>query len=201
MINIISNNKKIKYEINNQNIKNIKILGFWIYLMSDFIMFAVLFIVYMTLVNKTFNGPTVKDIFKITYVFIETLCLLTSSVTYSKAFIYSTYNKITKTNIWLILTIIFGLFFVYMELQEFYNLIQQGYGPSCSSFLSSFFVLLGIHNIHVISGILWISIMVILIYYYGLTSHNKIRLQCLGLFWHFLDIIWIILITIVYLIN
>ncbi|MCR3756334.1 MAG: cytochrome bo3 ubiquinol oxidase subunit 3 [Candidatus Westeberhardia cardiocondylae] len=203
---IFKKNLSITHNTNHHNLKNIKIFGFWIYLMSDCLIFATLCSVYILLKNNISNGPTIDNIYKLPYIFIETILLLCSSITYSIALKYifpitiKNKNK-KKINIWLVLTAILGFNFVYMETQEFYDLIIQGYGPNKSAFLSSFFTLLGTHNLHMISGIIWIIIMITQIHYYGLTTNNQIRLQCLGLFWHFLDIIWLIIITIVYLLK
>ncbi|MCR3754734.1 MAG: cytochrome bo3 ubiquinol oxidase subunit 3 [Candidatus Westeberhardia cardiocondylae] len=186
---------------NHPNTTDIKIFGFWIYLMSDCIIFATLFTIYITLVNNTNTGPTIQDICTLPHVFVETIFLLSSSITYSMALITLKYNKTKEINIWLIFTAILGISFVYIELQELYYLVKQGYGPNFSAFLSSFFTLLSTHNLHVILGIFWILIMIVQIHYQGTTLRNQILLKCLGLFWHFLDIIWIILITIVYLLQ
>ncbi|AKC60407.1 cytochrome o ubiquinol oxidase subunit III [Blochmannia endosymbiont of Camponotus (Colobopsis) obliquus] len=183
------------------NTENIKIFGFWIYLMSDCILFAALFISYFVLKNDTLNTSLDKEIFKIPFVFIETCCLLFSSLTYDIAILAIDRNNKTKVNFWLSITFLAGLSFICMEFYEFYHLIKKGYGPWYNAFFSGFFTLIGTHGIHVISGLIWIIIMMMHIMHSGLNYTNQIRLQCLSLFWHFLDIIWIIMFTVVYLLG
>ncbi|AKZ65821.1 cytochrome o ubiquinol oxidase subunit III [Candidatus Palibaumannia cicadellinicola] len=177
------------------------IFGFWIYLMSDCIIFATLFATYAVLSNSVAGGPSSKEIFELPVVFVETCCLLFSSMTYSMA-ILAMYNaKKCLVNIWLLLTLILGLIFILLEIKEFNNLIIAGFGPDHSAFLSGFFGLVATHGLHVISGIIWIIVMIVQVASSGLTSLNKTRLQCLSLFWHFLDIIWIFVFTVVYLMG
>ncbi|AKC59813.1 cytochrome o ubiquinol oxidase subunit III [Blochmannia endosymbiont of Polyrhachis (Hedomyrma) turneri] len=183
----------------NNNLSNIKKFGFWLYIMSDSILFATLFAVYIILKNNIADGPSGKDIFNLPFVFIETLLLLISSITYTMVSIATNTNNKKMINIWMIITFLFGCCFCIMEIHEFYHLIGKNYGPWRSGFLSSLFTLLGTHALHVLSGLIWIIIMMIHIYQFGVTIDNKIRLQCLSIFWHFLDIIWICVFTFVYL--
>lgn len=187
-------NKNIIYN-NEEN----KIFGFWIYLMSDCILFATLFATYSVLSNEIANGPNGKDIFNLPLVLLETFFLLFSSFTFSlSVFSFNNFN-IKWVKIWLCFTFFLGLSFIFTECYEFFNLINKNFGPQRSAFLSAFFTLLGAHGIHVIAGLIWIIIMIIHIYISGLTKRNKIKLKCLSLFWHFLDIIWICIFTVVYL--
>lgn len=179
-----------------------KIFGFWIYLMSDCVLFATFFAVYLVLKFNTAHGPTGKDIFNLSAVLIETFILLNSSITYAMAILNCThYENKNKVIMWLSLTFIFGVSFIGMEIHEFYDLIINGYGPSRSAFLSSFFLLVGTHGVHVISGLIWILVMILHVFFYDITYDNKVNLQCLGLFWHFLDIIWICVFSVVYLLG
>lgn len=178
-----------------------KVFGFWIYLMSDCILFACLFATYAVLANGTAGGPAGKDIFELKFVLVETFLLLFSSITYGMAMIAMKKGKVVSVNIWLFLTFLFGMGFVAMEIYEFHHLIVEGFGPDRSAFLSSFFALVATHGLHVSIGLIWITIMVIQVSQRGLTSINKTRLMCLSLFWHFLDVIWIYVFTVVYLLG
>ncbi|MFT8229611.1 MAG: cytochrome o ubiquinol oxidase subunit III [Enterobacterales bacterium] len=200
MTNNIILNDNINY-IKNHNTEDVKLLGFWIYLMSDCILFASLFAVYFVLNKNIFDGPSGQDIFNLNLVLEETLILLSSSFTYSMSMISVAFKNKNLTQFWLILTFILGLSFILMEINEFNLLILKGYGPSRSAFLSSFFILVGTHGIHVLSGLIWLIVMIAHIQKNGLNQINTIRLKCLSLFWHFLDIIWICVFTMVYLIG
>lgn len=178
-----------------------KVFGFWIYLMSDCILFACLFATYAVLANGTAGGPTGKDIFELKFVLVETFLLLFSSVTYGMAMIAMKKRKVGSVNIWLFLNFLLGLSFVAMEIYEFHHLIVEGFGPERSAFLSSFFALVATHGLHVSIGLIWIIIMIIQVSQRGLTSINTTRLMCLSLFWHFLDVIWICVFTLVYLLG
>lgn len=178
-----------------------KVFGFWIYLMSDCILFASLFATYAVLVNGTAGGPSGKDIFDLKFVLVETFLLLFSSITYGMAMIAMNKGKVGGVNTWLFLTFLFGLGFVAMEIYEFHHLIAEGFGPDRSAFLSSFFALVGTHGLHVTSGLIWIIVLMIQVSKFGLTATNKTRLMCLSLFWHFLDVVWICVYTVVYLLG
>ena len=178
-----------------------KVFGFWIYLMSDCILFASLFATYAVLVNGTAGGPSGKDIFDLKFVLVETFLLLFSSITYGMAMIAMNKGKVGGVNTWLFLTFLFGLGFVAMEIYEFHHLIAEGFGPERSAFLSSFFALVGTHGLHVTSGLIWIIVLMIQVSKFGLTATNKTRLMCLSLFWHFLDVVWICVFTVVYLLG
>ncbi|MBH2990812.1 cytochrome o ubiquinol oxidase subunit III [Serratia ureilytica] len=178
-----------------------KVFGFWIYLMSDCILFASLFATYAVLVNGTAGGPSGKDIFDLKFVLVETFLLLFSSITYGMAMIAMNKGKVGGVNTWLFLTFLFGLGFVAMEIYEFHHLIAEGFGPDRSAFLSSFFALVGTHGLHVTSGLIWIIVLMIQVSKFGLTATNKTRLMCLSLFWHFLDVVWICVFTVVYLLG
>lgn len=190
-----------KHNTSSSHADSIKVFGFWIYLMSDSILFAILFAAYAVLVNNTAGGPAGKDIFDLFYVFLETICLLFSSITNGMAILAMKYSDKHKVNLYLGLTLLCGLIFLCMEVNEFNHLIVDGMGPNRSAFLSSFFTLIATHGIHIASGILWILVMIVHIAINGLTIANKIRMHCLSLFWHFLDLIWICIFTVVYLIG
>ncbi|MDH0748413.1 cytochrome o ubiquinol oxidase subunit III [Pseudomonas sp. GD03842] len=178
-----------------------KIYGFWIYLMTDCILFASIFAIYAVLVNNVAGGPSGHDIFELPYVLGETACLLLSSITYGFAMLAM--HKGNKAGVlgWLFITFLFGLGFIGMEVNEFHLLIEEGYGPNRSGFLSAFFTLVGTHGVHVTSGLIWMAILMYQVSKNGLTSTNQTRLSMLSLFWHFLDVVWICVFTVVYLMG
>ena len=178
-----------------------KVFGFWIYLMSDCILFATLFATYAVLVNGTAGGPAGKDIFELPFVFAETMLLLLSSITFGFGMLAMNKNKVSAVNTWLLVTFILGAGFIAMEIYEFHHLIVNDAGPDRSGFLSAFFTLVGTHGIHVTSCRIWIIVMMVLISKKGLTERNRTRLMCLSLFWHFLDVVWICVFTVVYLMG
>ncbi|WP_343190228.1 cytochrome o ubiquinol oxidase subunit III [Buchnera aphidicola (Mollitrichosiphum nigrofasciatum)] len=191
--NTIQLNQKKEYSIDYK-----KILGFWFYLMSDCIIFATLFAVYAVMVNNVALGPSGVEIFKLPLVVLETIILLISSFTYG-IFLVFIIKKKKNILLFLFLTFFLGIVFCGLELYEFYTLIQENYGPYTSGFLSAFFALIGMHGIHVIVGLVWILVMVYQILFFGINKLIFGRLMCLGLFWHFLDILWIFIFTFVYL--
>ncbi|TRY04343.1 cytochrome o ubiquinol oxidase subunit III [Proteus mirabilis] len=178
-----------------------KVFGFWIYLMSDLILFASLFATYAVLVNGIADGPSGKEIFSLPFVLVETFLLLFSSITFGFAMLSMNKGSVSQVNLWLFVTFLFGLGFVVMEVYEFHELIAEGYGPDRSAFLSAFFALVSTHGLHVTAGLVWIIIMMIQVSCRGLTDVNRTRLSCLSLFWHFLDVVWICVFTVVYLMG
>ncbi len=197
----LTNHNAAHAEHGHHDVGETKVFGFWIYLMSDCILFASLFATYAVLVNGTAGGPSGKDIFDLKFVLVETFLLLFSSITYGMAMIAMNKGKVGGVNTWLFLTFLFGLGFVAMEIYEFHHLIAEGFGPDRSAFLSSFFALVGTHGLHVTSGLIWIIVLMIQVSKFGLTATNKTRLMCLSLFWHFLDVVWICVFTVVYLLG
>lgn len=200
LTNIIINNKISHIEHECNNISTIKMFGFWIYLMSDCILFATLFATYAVLSNGVVDQLIRRNIFELFLVLIETFLLLFSSFSYGMAIIAMLRDKSSFVNIWLFVTFLLGISFVCIEFYEFRHLISIGYGPDRDAFLSSFFTLVGTHGLHVVFGLIWILVISVQVFLNGLNFINKIRLQCLGLFWHFLDIVWICVFTMVYLI-
>jgi cytochrome o ubiquinol oxidase subunit 3 len=176
-------------------------LGFWIYLMSDCILFSAVFAAFAVLRDQTAGGPTARELFSLPYVAVETACLLVSSFTYGMAMIAVERGKRGPVLWWLAVTLALGACFIGMELHEFGELIHEGAGPDRSGFLSAFFTLVGTHGLHVASGMIWMITLMAHVWRRGLTSANQTRLMCLSLFWHFLDIIWIGVFTVVYLLG
>ena len=177
------------------------VFGFWIYLMSDCILFATLFATYAVLSGSFAGGPTGKDIFELPYVLVETFCLLLSSVTYGFAMLAMHKGNQSGVMKWLAVTFLFGAAFIGMEINEFSHLIAEGFGPDRSAFLSGFFALIGTHGLHVFSGLVWMIVLMVQVSQNGLTATNQTRLMCLSLFWHFLDVVWICVFTVVYLMG
>ncbi len=176
-------------------------IGFWIYLMSDCLMFAVLFAVFGVLGGSYAAGPGPKDLFDLELVALNTAFLLLSSITYGFAMLAMVKENTRGTLIWLGITLVFGLAFLAVEIYEFQHLIHLGAGPQRSAFLSAFFALVGTHGLHVAFGCLWLVTLMIQIRQRGLIPANRRRLACLSMFWHFLDVIWIGVFTFVYLLG
>ena len=175
--------------------------GFWLYLMSDLILFATLFATFAVLGRNYAGGPAGKELFDLPYLLGETLFLLCSSVTYGLVMLAVHDGKKNWVLIGLAVTFLLGLGFVSMEINEFHGLIAEGHGPDRSAFLSSFFTLVGTHGAHVTFGLIWMAVMIGQVAVKGLTSPVQSRLMRLGMFWHFLDIIWIGIFSIVYLMG
>jgi cytochrome o ubiquinol oxidase subunit 3 len=176
------------------------VFGFWLYLMTDCIIFAALFAVFAVMGHQFAGGPSGKDLFEIPGVALETTMLLLSSITYGFAMLGAHKKKKGVLLFWLGVTFLLGLAFLVLELREFSHLIAEGAGPSRSAFLSSFFTLVGTHGLHVTCGLIWMVVLAIqVISHRDLTERDMIRLTCLSLFWHFLDVVWIGVFTFVYL--
>lgn len=176
-------------------------LGFWMYLMTDCILFATLFITFAVLRNETFGGPSGKELFHLPTAFIETLILLFSSVTCGFGLLSSLQNKKNVLLFWLALSFVFGASFVVIEVSEFTQLVHEGSSWTRSAFLSSYFTLVGTHGLHVSIGLLWMIVVMAQVFFVGITSITFRRLVVFSLFWHFLDLIWIFIFTFVYLIG
>ena len=175
--------------------------GFWIYLLSDAVIFALLFATYADMVENVAGGPSGKQLFDLGYVFWETMLLLFSTMTCGLTLLAVSKNSVTGVLSWLILTFLLGGAFVLMEVNEFGRLIEQGSGPERSGFLSAFFTLVGTHGLHVSIGLIWLLAMIPQIELYGLSATVRSRLYRFSLFWHFLDIVWVVIFSVVYLMG
>jgi cytochrome o ubiquinol oxidase subunit 3 len=173
--------------------------GFWLYLMSDAIIFALLFATYAVMVGNTAGGPNGQALFSLSHAFGETMMLLVSSITFGFATAAMVAGKRTALIRWLLVTFVLGVIFVGMEISEFSGMVEVGAGPDRSGFLSAFFTLVGTHGLHVSAGLIWILVMTGQVLLKGLTPPVVSRLLRLGLFWHFLDIVWIGIFSVVYL--
>ena len=183
---------------------DITVFGFWTYLMSDLVLFGTPFIAFAVLSSHIPMGtPSAKDLFgdSLGFVLTETFALLISSVTFGFAVLAAYKKDVAKVLTWLAITWVFGAAFISMEIYEFNHLVHAGHGPTTSAFLSAFFTLVGTHGIHVTSGLVWMLVLMYQIKKNGLTLANTRRLACLSLFWHFLDIVWICVFSVVYLMG
>ncbi|HBF28121.1 cytochrome o ubiquinol oxidase subunit III [Rhizobium sp.] len=176
-------------------------LGFWLYLMSDCLIFAMLFATYAVLGRNYAAGPSPADLFDLKIVAFNTAMLLFSSITYGFAMLSMEKNNKSATLTWLAITGLFGAVFIYLELYEFVHLIHEGAGPGRSAFLSAFFTLVGTHGLHVTFGIIWLVTLMTQVKKHGLNEANQRRLMCLSMFWHFLDVVWIGVFSYVYLLG
>lgn len=173
--------------------------GFWVYLMTDLLMFAILFATYSVLHSNTAGGPTGSELFNLPQVLAETLILLTSSFTVGIGMIAARTGNRAQTLLWFGLTFLLGASFLTLELREFAELVHEGHTWTGSAFLSAFFTLVGTHGLHITSGLLWMGVTMTFIWLRGLNAGLVRKLALLSLFWHFLDIVWIFIFTIVYL--
>jgi cytochrome o ubiquinol oxidase subunit 3 len=196
----LSTHESSRY-IEEHNADSKTIFGFWVYIMTDCVLFASLFATYAVLHNNTFGGKPGRELFSLPYVLTETLILLTSSFTCGLAVLSARHNHKNKVVFWFFITFLLGLAFLAMELTEFRHLAQEGDSWRRSGFLSAFFTLVGTHGLHITVGLLWMGTLMVKILTSGLTRTNVRRLTLLSIFWHFLDLIWIFIFTIVYLLG
>lgn len=199
-----------KYKLENENsinmnntyISNKKILlGFWLYLMSDCIIFAVMFAVYEVLINHSYIAMYKQEIFDLSVVLLETIILLFSSFSFSMSMVNFLKNKNQLVIGWLINTFFLGLSFIFIECYDIFNLLVHNFTPQRSGFFSAYFTLIGLHGIHIVVALIWVLVMILQLIGMGCSNFLYTRMKCLGLFWHFLDIIWICIFTFVYLIG
>jgi len=181
--------------------RNVVAYGFWIFLLSDFIMFSGLFAAYAVLSGNTAGGPTGPELFNLRNVFIETMCLLFSSYTCGLGALSAERRQRDRFYVFALFTFVLGAAFLFIEISEFAGMVSNGAGPSRSAFLSGFFTLVGMHGAHVTSGLVWLTYMVAQVIAKGLRPHVLRRLLCFSLFWHALDIIWVGVFTLVYLMG
>lgn len=181
----------------------IKLFGFWVYLMTDLLIFATVFATFAVLSNSFAGGPTAKEMLGggLHLVLVETFALLFSSITYGMAMLATYRGDKGAVLRWLGITFLFGAAFISIELYEFRHLIHEGAGPQTSAYWSAFFTLVGTHGLHVSAGLLWMLVLMFQVGSRGLTDTNKTRVGLLSLFWHFLDVVWICVFTVVYLMG
>ncbi|WP_299948980.1 cytochrome c oxidase subunit 3 [uncultured Ruegeria sp.] len=173
--------------------------GFWVFLMSDLVYFGLMFAIYITMIDAQAGGPGPHELFDLKSIFAQTLILLTSSLTVGLAMLALKYNlPRARVVFWFGVTLALGLSFLALEIRDFMNMAEQGGVPQRSGFLSAFYGLVPLHGLHVASGCLWLIVLGIQLKVFGLTDLLMSRMVRLALFWHFLDLIWIGIITIVY---
>ena len=193
--------EEVQFHVTEHHPENGTLLGFWLYLMSDCLIFACLFAVYAVLGRSYAGGPTGAELFDLALVAVNTSLLLLSSITYGFAMLESQKKRVRSTLVWLAVTGLLGAGFLGLELYEFTHLIHEGAGPQRSAFLSAFFTLVGTHGLHVTFGIVWLITLMVQVSMHGLIEANRRRLMCLSMFWHFLDVVWIGVFTFVYLLG
>lgn len=176
-------------------------IGFWLYLMTDCILFASLFATFAVLRTGTAEGPSAAEIFELPLVLVETIILLTSSLSCGLALLALKKKNVSQVLVGLGITFLLGVAFLFIEVGEFAKLASEGHGWWQSAFLSSFFTLVGTHGLHILVGLIWLVVMVAVLLRKGLTPKVTRQLTLFGLFWHFLDLIWIFVFTVVYLIG
>ena len=183
--------------------ENGTLLGFWIYLLSDLMIFGCLFATFGVFSGSYAAGPSGRDLFlpNLHLVAVNTGILLVSSITYGFAMLAMMKRNVRATIGWLLVTGLLGLAFLSIEVYEFHHLIHIGAGPQRSAFLSAFFTLVGTHGLHVLFGVIWLVVLCVQVRRWGLTRTTTRRIACLSMFWHFLDVVWIGVFTFVYLMG
>ena len=177
------------------------LFGFWLYILSDCLLFASLFATYAVLQGNTFGGPTSRELFSLPFVLLETIILLTSSFTCGLALLAAHLHKERLSQSLLLATLLLGLSFLFLEFTEFRQLVVEGNSWQRSGYLSAFFTLVGTHGLHVFIGCIWLGVLIIQSFRRGLTAMTMRQLMTLSLFWHFLDVVWIFIFSFVYLIG
>ncbi len=184
-----------------QDLYSKTLFGFWMYVMTDCLLFGTLFATYAVLHNNTYGGPPARELFDMRAVLAETMALLLSSFTCGMAMLDAYKKQKGKVLAWFFVTFLLGATFLGLELNEFFHLAREGNSWERSGFLSSFFTLVGTHGCHITVGLIWMAVMMGVIFFRGLTDSTMRRLACLRLFWHFLDVVWIFIFTFVYLMG
>lgn len=188
-------------EVEETAVREKKTIGFWIYLMTDCVLFASLFATFAVLRSATAGGPSGAELFDLEFVLAETMILLTSSFTVGLAILGAARGLKKQSLFWLLVTFALGAAFLTLELTEFSHLVAEGNGWDRSAFLSAFFTLVGTHGLHITVGLLWLAVMIYRLWRFKFKKTDLNRLALFGLFWHFLDVIWIFVFSIVYLIG
>ena len=175
--------------------------GFWIFILSDIVMFSAFFAAHAVLQTATAGGPSGRELFNWWSIVLQTACLLASSFTCGLSAVATEARNQLWTQLALLVTGVLGLAFLVLEVRDFTGMVMQGAGPQRSAFLSSLFAVVGLHGLHVSAGLLWLGTMMAQVFVKGFRPDILRRLVCFNLFWHALDIIWVALFTIVYLIG
>jgi len=191
----------MKHQAEEVAVQERKTLGFWIYLMTDSVLFAGLFATFVVLRGNTFGGASGAELFDLPFVLLETMILLVSSFTIGMALLGSARGFKKQTIVWLMITFALGAAFLTLELSEFSKLAAEGNSWQSSAFLSAYFTLVGTHGLHIAVGLLWLIVMIIRLWRFKFKKSDLNRLALFGMFWHFLDVIWIFVFSIVYLLG
>ncbi|MGN7455989.1 cytochrome (ubi)quinol oxidase subunit III [Paenibacillus pasadenensis] len=179
-----------------------KVLGFWLFLGGETVLFGTLFSAFLALRDQVGDGnPTSQELFKLSLVAIATVLLLTSSLTSVFAIQAMHRNQVKSMQLWLIVTVVLGLGFLGLEIYEFFHYVHEGHKFSTSAFSSSFYTLVGFHGAHVLFGIVWISLLIGQVYRKGLTVVTAPKVYVAGMYWHFIDVVWVFIFTVVYLMG
>ena len=194
-------NEAILAEAPHHDSDSTDVFGFWMYILTDCILFGALFATFLVLNNPGYPGPVLKHYVNLQDVLIETFLLLVSNFTFCLATLNLYQDKLHKVQLWLAITFLLGAGFITMELIEFIHLANEGFRWDVSGAISSFFTLVGTHGLHVSFGLLWIVLMIIQLPLIKLNHVKRRRMTYLGLFWNFLDIVWIFVFTVVYLMG
>lgn len=177
------------------------LFGFWIYILTDFMLFGTLFAVYAVLSQNLFGGPSPKQLFALPTMLTQTLVMLASSFSVGLASISVHKRRPGSTIAWLFITLLLGIGFMWIEMADFARLIADGNGWQRNGFLSAYFTLVGTHGIHMVFALLWTVLFILPVIYHGVTPRGMRRIACLKMFWQFLNIVWIFIFTIVYLLG
>ncbi|KZE73337.1 cytochrome o ubiquinol oxidase subunit III [Paenibacillus elgii] len=183
------------------DLEEMRTFGFWIYLMTDVIIFGTLFATYIVLQGNRNGGPGPAELFQLGGIIASTFILLTSSYTSGLAVLAMHKGKLKALMGWLGVTVLLGAAFIVLEVNEFIHLVHEGATISTSAFLSAFFTLVGTHGLHVSLGLVWMIALIIQLAKHGITPVTKRKVNVISLFWHFLDVVWIFVFTIVYLMG
>jgi cytochrome c oxidase subunit 3 len=178
-----------------------KLLAFWLFLGGEMVLFGTLFATYLTLRHQTVDGPTAEELFKLGTVAIATFILLTSSLTSVFAIIAMHRHQLKKLLLWLLVTVLLGIAFLGLEIYEFVEYVHEGSKFSTSAFSTSFYTLVGFHGAHVLFGVLWISLLILQGLKKGLTVVTAPKFYVAALYWHFIDVVWVFIFTVVYLMG
>jgi len=181
--------------------QELKMLGFWIFLITDVVLFGTLFATYVVLHNNTAGGPTAHEIFEMPGVIAETFILLTSSFTSGVAVLAMNAGKVKQLISWLAVTWVLGASFIFLEVDEFIKMVHEGFNFGTSAFATSFFTLVGTHGLHVSMGLGWMLLIMIQLARKGITDVTRGKVNVISLYWHFLDAVWIFLLSVVYLMG
>lgn len=194
-------NMTTNHHDHDNEIRSKVVFGFWVYLMTDAIMFGSLFATYAVLHNNTYGGPGIQSIMSLPHVLIQTLVFLVSCLTYGLGYVSLMKGNQGGLKLWLLVTFVLGLVFLTMQYNEYACILAGGHSWQSSAFFSSYFTMTGVYSLHIVVGLIWMLVLLVQLLMQGTTSTMNTRFTCLGLYWNYLNIIWIFIFTIVYLMG